>query len=228
MPLSLVPYQIYVLIMIVIPFTADTLGFKTYPPAYLSPKASGKNLLIGANFASAGSGYDDKTAILSVRKFPHSLVWLPRKQNFQSSNIVPIHFQHTEFSYQYCDRKIITHIVSSFSAFFYFKSCCSMQFHCLNNQSTTRSTKLSQQRQQVVKKRPPLSRMHYMQWELVAAILFRITMSILSLTKYTLLISMPQSSLAYFRASSRYFSVLNQSVGVHIYFTLALVLLGWC
>lgn len=45
--------------------TADTLGFKTYPPAYLSPKASGKNLLIGANFASAGSGYDDKTAILS-------------------------------------------------------------------------------------------------------------------------------------------------------------------
>lgn len=46
--------------------TADTLGFTTYPPAYLSPQASGKNLLIGANFASAASGYDDKTAILSV------------------------------------------------------------------------------------------------------------------------------------------------------------------
>ncbi|XP_057519661.1 GDSL esterase/lipase APG-like [Amaranthus tricolor] len=45
--------------------TADTLGFTTYPPAYLSPQASGKNLLIGANFASAGSGYDDKTALLS-------------------------------------------------------------------------------------------------------------------------------------------------------------------
>uniref|UniRef100_A0A5B7A5W5 Putative GDSL esterase/lipase APG n=1 Tax=Davidia involucrata TaxID=16924 RepID=A0A5B7A5W5_DAVIN len=45
--------------------TADTLGFTTYPPAYLSPQASGKNLLIGANFASAGSGYDDKTAFLS-------------------------------------------------------------------------------------------------------------------------------------------------------------------
>ncbi|CAI9757650.1 unnamed protein product [Fraxinus pennsylvanica] len=45
--------------------TAETLGFTTYPPAYLSPQASGKNLLIGANFASAGSGYDDKTAILS-------------------------------------------------------------------------------------------------------------------------------------------------------------------
>ena len=57
-----------------IPFTADTLGFKTYPPAYLSPKASGKNLLIGANFASAGSGYDDKTAILSVRRFEENKI----------------------------------------------------------------------------------------------------------------------------------------------------------
>ncbi|THG16238.1 hypothetical protein TEA_010528 [Camellia sinensis var. sinensis] len=45
--------------------TADTLGFTTYPPAYLSPQASGKNLLIGANFASAASGYDDKTAVLN-------------------------------------------------------------------------------------------------------------------------------------------------------------------
>ncbi|XP_047316987.1 GDSL esterase/lipase APG-like [Impatiens glandulifera] len=45
--------------------TADTLGFQTYPPAYLSPEASGKKLLIGANFASAASGYDDKTAYLS-------------------------------------------------------------------------------------------------------------------------------------------------------------------
>ncbi|KAI4355563.1 hypothetical protein L6164_004323 [Bauhinia variegata] len=43
--------------------TAETLGFKTYPPAYLSPQASGKNLLIGANFASAASGYDEKAAI---------------------------------------------------------------------------------------------------------------------------------------------------------------------
>nr|GMC70918.1 GDSL esterase/lipase APG [Ipomoea batatas] len=45
--------------------TADTLGFSTYPVAYLSPQATGKNLLIGANFASAASGYDDKTAMLS-------------------------------------------------------------------------------------------------------------------------------------------------------------------
>lgn len=46
---------------------AKTLGFTTYPPAYLSPEASGKNLLIGANFASAGSGYDDNAATLNVR-----------------------------------------------------------------------------------------------------------------------------------------------------------------
>uniref|UniRef100_A0A2N9EI90 GDSL esterase/lipase APG n=1 Tax=Fagus sylvatica TaxID=28930 RepID=A0A2N9EI90_FAGSY len=45
--------------------TAETLGFKTYAPAYLSPQASGKNLLIGANFASAASGYDEKAAITS-------------------------------------------------------------------------------------------------------------------------------------------------------------------
>ncbi|KAF2323494.1 hypothetical protein GH714_035727 [Hevea brasiliensis] len=45
--------------------TAETLGFKTYPPAYLSPDASGKNLLIGANFASAASGYDENAATLN-------------------------------------------------------------------------------------------------------------------------------------------------------------------
>lgn len=44
--------------------TADTLGFTSYPPAYLSPEASGQNLLIGANFASAGSGYYDHTALM--------------------------------------------------------------------------------------------------------------------------------------------------------------------
>ncbi|KAJ4748933.1 GDSL esterase/lipase APG [Rhynchospora pubera] len=44
--------------------TAETLGFTTYAPAYLSPQASGKNLLIGANFASAASGYYDETAYL--------------------------------------------------------------------------------------------------------------------------------------------------------------------
>ncbi|KAL5224122.1 hypothetical protein ABZP36_010761 [Zizania latifolia] len=43
---------------------AETLGFESYAPAYLSPAASGNNLLIGANFASAGSGYYDHTALL--------------------------------------------------------------------------------------------------------------------------------------------------------------------
>ncbi|KAK9279747.1 hypothetical protein L1049_013429 [Liquidambar formosana] len=38
-------------------FTAENIGFTSYPPAYLSKKARGKNLLIGANFASAASGY---------------------------------------------------------------------------------------------------------------------------------------------------------------------------
>jgi hypothetical protein len=47
-------------------YAAEALGFKTYAPAYLSPEASGKNLLIGVNFASAASGYDDKTAFLNV------------------------------------------------------------------------------------------------------------------------------------------------------------------
>ncbi|KDP40835.1 hypothetical protein JCGZ_24834 [Jatropha curcas] len=42
---------------------AETMGFKTYPPAYLSRDASGENLLIGASFASAASGFDDKIVI---------------------------------------------------------------------------------------------------------------------------------------------------------------------
>lgn len=55
-------------------FTAETLGFKTYAPAYLSPEASGKNLLIGANFASAASGYDDKAASINVRILSHTIL----------------------------------------------------------------------------------------------------------------------------------------------------------
>ena len=47
-------------------FAADILGFKTYPPAYLSPQVTGKNLLVGANFGSAAAGYDDNTAIINV------------------------------------------------------------------------------------------------------------------------------------------------------------------
>lgn len=45
------------------------MGFTKYPPAYLSPQATGENLLYGANFASAASGYEDKTAFLNVATF---------------------------------------------------------------------------------------------------------------------------------------------------------------
>ncbi|KAG0479760.1 hypothetical protein HPP92_010618 [Vanilla planifolia] len=45
-------------------FTVENLGFTTYPPAYLSREATGNNLLTGANFASAASGYLDRTANL--------------------------------------------------------------------------------------------------------------------------------------------------------------------
>ncbi|KAF3333031.1 GDSL esterase/lipase [Carex littledalei] len=45
-------------------FTVETLGFSSYPPAYFSSEAQGENLLYGANFALAASGYWDKTAIL--------------------------------------------------------------------------------------------------------------------------------------------------------------------
>ncbi|RWR81432.1 GDSL esterase/lipase isoform X1 [Cinnamomum micranthum f. kanehirae] len=45
-------------------FTSENIGFTSYPPAYLSPKANGKRLLTGANFASASSGYYDKTAAI--------------------------------------------------------------------------------------------------------------------------------------------------------------------
>ncbi|GKV27237.1 hypothetical protein SLEP1_g36430 [Rubroshorea leprosula] len=51
--------------------TAENLGFNTYAPAYLSLEASGENLLIGANFASAASGYDDKAAIINDFKKPN-------------------------------------------------------------------------------------------------------------------------------------------------------------
>ncbi|GKV16634.1 hypothetical protein SLEP1_g27250 [Rubroshorea leprosula] len=43
---------------------AENIGFTSYPPAYLSKNATGSNLLIGANFASASSGYYDTTAKL--------------------------------------------------------------------------------------------------------------------------------------------------------------------
>jgi hypothetical protein len=53
-------------IFLLLLITAESLGFTSYPQAYLSIEASGNNLLIGANFASAASGYFDATADLYV------------------------------------------------------------------------------------------------------------------------------------------------------------------
>lgn len=46
--------------------TAEYLGFTSYPPAYLSREARGKKVLTGVNFASAASGYYERTARLFV------------------------------------------------------------------------------------------------------------------------------------------------------------------
>ncbi|KAL4591645.1 hypothetical protein LXL04_004615 [Taraxacum kok-saghyz] len=50
----------------------ENLGLTKYPPEILSKEAKGKNLLLGANFASGGSGYYESTARLyntiSLRK----------------------------------------------------------------------------------------------------------------------------------------------------------------
>jgi hypothetical protein len=47
---ALLQWNLYVI-------AAEKVGFNCSPPAYLSPQASGQNLLLGANFASAASGY---------------------------------------------------------------------------------------------------------------------------------------------------------------------------
>ncbi|GAB4833515.1 hypothetical protein Ancab_031759 [Ancistrocladus abbreviatus] len=60
-------------------FTAELLGFTSYPPAYLTQQeANGRNLLIGANFASAGSGYYDSTADLY-----HSISLTQQLENYK-------------------------------------------------------------------------------------------------------------------------------------------------
>ncbi|KAK3226694.1 hypothetical protein Dsin_006556 [Dipteronia sinensis] len=45
-------------------FTAEFLGFTSYPPAYLTQEAQGERILTGVNFASAASGLYDGTAQL--------------------------------------------------------------------------------------------------------------------------------------------------------------------
>jgi hypothetical protein len=53
--------------LIVLLISVEALGFSSYPPAYFSSEAQGENLLYGANFASAASGFWDKTSVLYVR-----------------------------------------------------------------------------------------------------------------------------------------------------------------
>ncbi|KAL3628042.1 hypothetical protein CASFOL_028144 [Castilleja foliolosa] len=84
-------------------YTAENLGFTTYPPAYLSKQASGKNLLLGANFASASSGYYDTTAeiyntiplskqVELYKEYQSKLVTLVGKSNATSIVNGSIHF----------------------------------------------------------------------------------------------------------------------------------------
>lgn len=47
-----------------IDYAATYIGFDSYQLPFLSPEAAGKNISIGANFASAGSGYHPLTAQL--------------------------------------------------------------------------------------------------------------------------------------------------------------------
>ncbi|KAI4331258.1 hypothetical protein MLD38_029460 [Melastoma candidum] len=44
---------------------AETLGFTAYPLPYLSPEALGEKLLVGASFASAASGYNERAATMN-------------------------------------------------------------------------------------------------------------------------------------------------------------------
>ncbi|MFS8004967.1 putative triacylglycerol lipase [Helianthus anomalus] len=76
-------------------FTGENLGFTSYPPPILSKEANGKNLLLGANFASGGSGYYDTTAKLyntislskqlgNYKEYQKKLVGLAGKANATS------------------------------------------------------------------------------------------------------------------------------------------------
>ena len=56
--------------------SAEALSFTSYQPAYLGRQARGNNLLIGANFASASSGYFDETANLFVNRIATKLIKL--------------------------------------------------------------------------------------------------------------------------------------------------------
>ncbi|KMZ56304.1 GDSL esterase/lipase APG [Zostera marina] len=77
---------------------ADTLGFTKYPPAYLSPEASGSNLLIGVNLGSAGSGFDDKTSLLSLRLMNKLTNTFFGVQLVKKKHVIPLSKQLEYFS----------------------------------------------------------------------------------------------------------------------------------
>ncbi|XAR64603.1 Triacylglycerol lipase [Bertholletia excelsa] len=63
---------------------AEYLGFASYPPVYLRQDTKGKNLLIGANIASAGSGYYDRTAqfyLTYYKEYQNKVVRMVGKAN---------------------------------------------------------------------------------------------------------------------------------------------------
>ncbi|MCE0482567.1 hypothetical protein HAX54_041440 [Datura stramonium] len=78
-------------------FTAEYLGFTTYPPAYLSPEARGRNILTGVNFASAASGYYERTpqlyrALTLAQQLQYYREWQGKVVNLvgrtQANNII--------------------------------------------------------------------------------------------------------------------------------------------
>ncbi|KZV39104.1 GDSL esterase/lipase-like [Dorcoceras hygrometricum] len=76
-------------------FTAGFLGFSSYPPAYLSQEARGRNILNGVNFASAASGYYDNTAQLyqlaNYKEWQRTVVNLVGKNNASATFSGGIH-----------------------------------------------------------------------------------------------------------------------------------------
>jgi len=60
-------------------FTAEAMGYPPIP-AFLDPSLTQADLTRGASFASAGSGYDDLTANISVSL---NIFLLPSNKNIQ-------------------------------------------------------------------------------------------------------------------------------------------------
>lgn len=114
-------------------FAGEKLGFTISSPPYLSVRASGQNLLKGANFASAGSGFYEPTALMFVSiSFINglsisSISWLKIKSMSSQRN-----------EKSYCT-------VLNFGLTWVENMCCRMSSLCPNNWDILESTKLSWQ-----------------------------------------------------------------------------------